>query len=476
MHRLTSRLVWVVAIGLVAGCGDGSASPSSAMSAAASQAAVASGTPLATSAATPAATPTAAPTPTASHGPARWVRAGTMHLAHTDPCVIPLSDGRVLVFGNAIADTYRGGPPDDTTTVTELWSPDTNAWKVGPPLPKPRDWASVVTLQDGQPMVIGGVNASWAAYSSAYRFDPGSTAWVKTGLLGTARYWGAAVVLRDGRVLVAGGRYSSGYGAVPGGDVTLAAYGPIADVDPGPPGHSLALAEVYDPGADAWTSTGSMRMARDTPSAELLADGRVLVVGGVWDEYGWEVDAAEVWDPGTGKFTRTGAIPAPSLAAVKALGVTVGSQAWSPELTSLGSLTDSGGKARLVEVTWTVGDLMRATADVAFNAAEGRWSIVGNTLSVDREDPDSGEVTKHWGPKAKAVPTLVLSDGRQIYFDTEGGRRLDVYDPASGGWSRLPSVPVKMSFASPIELADGSILMIPGNAGYTDAYRLLPAN
>jgi hypothetical protein len=63
-----------------------------------------------------------------------------------------------------------------------------------------------------------------------------------------------ATLLANGKVLVAGGRGSSGI---------------------------LNEAELYDPIADSWSSTGSLATARDDHTATLLQNNSVLVAGGL---------------------------------------------------------------------------------------------------------------------------------------------------------------------------------------------------
>jgi hypothetical protein len=63
-----------------------------------------------------------------------------------------------------------------------------------------------------------------------------------------------------------------------------------------------------DPGTGKWTRTGSMRLARQSFTATLLQDGRVLVAGGT------DPPVAEIYDPSTGKFSATASIDAYGLA------------------------------------------------------------------------------------------------------------------------------------------------------------------
>jgi len=93
--------------------------------------------------------------------------------------------------------------------------------------------------------------------------------------------------LPNGKVLVAGGANSV---LNQGGD----------PVDP-----ALDSAEIYDPATGLWTPTDSMGQARQTPTATLLPDGKVLVAGGVSYFRGLFPTSAELFDPATGKWTPT---------------------------------------------------------------------------------------------------------------------------------------------------------------------------
>lgn len=60
-------------------------------------------------------------------------------------------------------------------------------------------------------------------------------------------------------------------------------------------------AELYDPASGKFTVTGDMQVARVGQIAVLLASGRVLIAGG-WIGHG-STDSAELYDPKTGRFT-----------------------------------------------------------------------------------------------------------------------------------------------------------------------------
>jgi hypothetical protein len=139
--------------------------------------------------------------------------------------------------------------------------------------------------------------------------------------------------LKDGKVLIVGGGdantelFDPATGAfTPGGAMTAPRYGATATLlangkvliagglgtMPAADGHlpRLSLAELYDPQSGSFSSTGSMTVGRILHTATLLNDGRVLIVGGIDGNGGGGAAAAsaELYDPTTGSFALTGSM------------------------------------------------------------------------------------------------------------------------------------------------------------------------
>src|SRR5208282_4340672 len=68
-------------------------------------------------------------------------------------------------------------------------------------------------------------------------------------------------------------------------------------------------AEVFDPGTGATTATvNNMSSPRALHSATLLGDGTVLIAGGATDNAADLTATADIYDPGANSFTATGSM------------------------------------------------------------------------------------------------------------------------------------------------------------------------
>src|SRR6266849_4735206 len=70
-------------------------------------------------------------------------------------------------------------------------------------------------------------------------------------------------------------------------------------------GASSATAELYDPATRGFALTGGLLTGRSRHTATLLQTGKVLITGGI-DKDGKPVRAAELYDPASGRFLATG--------------------------------------------------------------------------------------------------------------------------------------------------------------------------
>jgi len=207
---------------------------------------------------------------------AQFVAAGNMTVPRAGATATLLFDGKVLVAGGSTAmGRSQAG--------AELFDPATNTFSSTGTMNWPRSHAIAVLLQDGKVLIAGGGAAGDnSRLATAELYDPVTGRFTPTGSMSTARSYEVAIRLRDGKVLVAGG--------ISRGDF------PDPQVE--------ASAEIYDPATGRFASTGSMAVPRYKHGAALLADGKVLVVGGqTGGPYGDRLASTEIFDPRTGKFS-----------------------------------------------------------------------------------------------------------------------------------------------------------------------------
>lgn len=203
-----------------------------------------------------------------------------------------LRDGRVLILGGSI-----NAP---ATASAEMYDPTTGTFAATGSMSVARTDCTATLLQDGRILVAGGMGAGsnlpttdapgqsrWPQpgdgpyLASAEIYDPTTGKFSATGSMTGPRAFHSATLLLDGRVLIAGGESGSG--------------------DPNDAG-ALATAELYDPATGQFHATGSMARREFEPT--LLTDGRVLFIEGS-DEVGLSGAHAELFEPTSGTFTET---------------------------------------------------------------------------------------------------------------------------------------------------------------------------
>ena len=192
-----------------------------------------------------------------------------------------LEDGNVLVVG---------GSDKDPPASAEVYDPSRNAWTESTSMSTPRRQHTATLLPDGRVLVVGGniTRGGGSMTASSEIYDPTARAWAPAAdkQIRVANH--TAVLLADGRVLVTGDFLRP----------------PDATDTDGLPLHTIVpLAEVYDPATDSWSFTGQMTRRRGWPTATLLEDGTVLVVGGGSGSV--QPPTAEIYYPATNTWSPT---------------------------------------------------------------------------------------------------------------------------------------------------------------------------
>jgi hypothetical protein len=217
--------------------------------------------------------------------------------------IVATDDGRVVVEGGFNPQT---GEPLGQTVV---FDPASSRWIDAPPIPEPRANDVAVPLADGTLLVTAGQGANGPQlYRSTWIFDPSRNHWSRVGDLHTARLSPSAVRLSDGRVLLVGGSVVHQDLATAG-----AGQGPLPAGAGQNPYQAVASTELYDPSTKTWSAAGDLTLPRSGVALAALPDGGALAVGGcVFPQNQPGVSAlatAELFNSGTARWTSTRLLP-----------------------------------------------------------------------------------------------------------------------------------------------------------------------
>ncbi len=182
-----------------------------------------------------------------------WTPTADMNIARGDHTATLLRNGKVLVTG--------GSSSSGTLDTAEVYDPSTSAWTLTSNImPNKRADHTATLLADGKVLAVGGWNTTGTnVIRGCDIYDPATNTWTTAGTLVTARRFHSATLLFDGRVLAVGG------------DTTAA----------------LKTSELYDPATNKWTQQVSqMHVGHFRHTATLLPNGKVLIVSGLQSSTG----------------------------------------------------------------------------------------------------------------------------------------------------------------------------------------------
>jgi hypothetical protein len=202
---------------------------------------------------------------------------GEMTMGRSGHAAILLMSGRVLIVGHYVGAYTMGRPTDPTAISAELYDPSTRTFMPAGNLVGPGGGATL--LASGKVLISPGYYDIRPIQNEIY--DP-LTGTFSATVNQSSCCESTATLLMNGNVLVA-------YG-LRGPDV---------------------IAELYDPASGTFTTATNptMETYRGGQTATLLADGSVLLAGGSWGEVTpnivYSADA-EIYDPAARTFSTTG--------------------------------------------------------------------------------------------------------------------------------------------------------------------------
>lgn len=230
-----------------------------------------------------------------------------------------LPDGSLLVTGGHVSDEV--GLPN-----ASRYFPATNTWTAAPDMNAGRWYGTATTLPSGDALVVSGeINHADGTNPLPQVYQTATNTWRDlTGAQLTQALYPMMFVAPNGKVIEVGPstqtRYldTSGTGAWTwigermavwrdSGSAVMYADGKILIVGGQDP--PTASAEVIDLNAatPAWKATGSMKTPRRHVNATVLPDGTVLATGGTsgngFEDATKPVMAPELWNPNTGVWT-----------------------------------------------------------------------------------------------------------------------------------------------------------------------------
>ncbi len=192
-----------------------------------------------------------------------------------------------------------------------------------------------------------------------------------------------------------------------------------------------ATAELYDPVTGNWTATGNLNTPRHNHIALRLLSGKVLVAGGQGTDRK-NLSSAELYDPATGVWTPTG-----TMNAAREL----------PSATILpsGKVLLAGGEA--------ADDTVGNTAEL-YDPSTGSWSLTG-TMNAARE-----------GHTATLLPNgkvLVVSGFGGTLTNPTLHSSTELYDSTTGNWTPTGSLDTARPFLKAVLLTNGKVLAVGGS-------------
>jgi N-acetylneuraminic acid mutarotase len=354
---------------------------------------------------------------------------------------------------------------------------EVGSWSSTSSMATPRAYQTATLLPNGKVLVVGGrgllvVSAAWQppgpAISSAELYDPKTRVWSSAGTLSAPRYGHTATLLKNGKVLVAGGNSTVPNASFPAG----------AD--------SLSSAELYDPQTNSWSLAASMHSARASHTATLLADGRVLVAGGVdcSTAAGIVLASAELYDPAANQWTATAPMSSPRANQSATL-------LSDHRVFLIGGIDHFWNSGAVPTVGLTTANLFDPTTDSwapapsmryprispsATLLPNGRVLVVGDSGGSEQTTELFDGTVERWsvGPKPAAGRAshvaVLLHSGAVLVAGGLVDRSAELFDWHRNTWASAGTPAVTRSAATATVLDNGQVLVVGGFTSKSTAW------
>ena len=386
-----------------------------------------------------------------------FANTGSMADARSGAAAALLKDGRVLVTG--------GGGVGGVLASAELYSPGTGKFTpTTNAMPEPHFLHAIALLPSGQVLVAGGFagaggNDFLETEAAATLFDPITDSFASATPLNIPRATIEAEVLEDGRVFIPGGSNFQG--------------------------EQLADAELYTPGigGGSFDVSGGMHSERVDHKALALADGQILITGGI-NGSGQVSNSAELYDPATQRLTLT------------KTPMTTARSGHTMTMLNSGMVLIAGGGTDTAELYNPTAGTFAATAGkmtavrlhhTATLLNDGTVLIAGG---VPNESSPSLQSAELYNPASNSfTPVAALMQSPRVYHvaallpngtallaggsdaeDNSGGatNSAEIYDPNNQTFTATTNTMSAQRYAAAAAvLADGSVLIVDGESSTT---------
>jgi N-acetylneuraminic acid mutarotase len=324
-------------------------------------------------------------------------------------------------YANGDTDPTQAAFLDQVSYSPPSIPPTPGMWTLTGSLTNALSLHTATLLPNGRVLVAGGSDNSGNAFAAAQLYNPATGTWTGTNAMAKARYAHTATLLPNGKVLVAGG--------------TTNQYDPTS-------ASLVQPAELFNPTNDTWTTTGALNFPRFFHTATLLANGKVLVTGGMnADTFPTTIlNSSELYDPATGLWTTTGPLQ-------------VARYNHTATLLPSGQVLVAGG-----QVTNSL--LVTAAAEL-YDPVAGTW-----TATNSMPNPLANHT-------AALLPNgQVLVAGGDIDIGSIGGISLVpvpyayLYNPGTGLWTTTTSMHFVHDYHTATLLTNGVVLIAGGGSNF----------